>query len=1227
MSSQCLYRPNRLVHIKLEGPKNIPGHLQLPSSRDQPIILPTHKHDLKRPKASQSLKRTESGNCDARCRVAYEGSYKPLVKRGKQSVHQSSETRFKAWDGNGPFYLSLINQDNVTKTGNNNNNRAKRVISGRRLQQLINITSLTSDSEDSADGNVSKKKKNTAQSTSKTKPSKTEKKEDGYTPDSRAFLNSLERHRIDLTMAKLKICEEDDMMSDTDVSDHNPPPAVDPLPLANSRRERQNQERWASHSRLAPHPPAQKLNARMPAQDSPNTETQHKVSVTSRRSGVWDAILRRRNPNHKNTALVIKRTKAATSSRVMATQNVGQKLLDYATPKMDCKVSGRAMKVQESGDGSSAETREPEPNKERLDQQKIKCGCNQAAQHAGGENKVCDEVDQVNTSSSTRDKSLQQEKQSSPRKGRSLGQRNGSFQGMKKSHPQGSPPEVIYPPYFQLERGESGRKRRLKSALNEPKDQRKTVNHRKACRTACQFWQSLVDDDKSSEKEEDKTGETKKNAATNACRSTGDNKSDRRANSVLFPDSCYNNTAIDAQSLTEEVDHTEVASPEVTHSCQVKGYEILRRLRRGKFRENIGLFLASNESNPKFSPVEITVVSLPSMSFAQSFLEAWFTENSASRRRQGFACRQVASNLLPAHTNLLTRLHVFTAGSCVYQVSSHCSWPTLASLLQPSTPESPPTVRSHSCSPTRKYPYHGTPSPERHVHSFESHAHCSIARHASPDAARLKHRGRKQVGFQGFDGFGEIPVVGFHIDGKFQEKICPSQTGAVKLEESAARVIFRQICEGLSHLHDHGLLHSDLNCSNVLVTDKLQVKLTGYGPCCLHTPWESSPGESCDPPLADPYDVYIPPEIMARRSYRGWAKSSDIWCLGMTLLHMTLGEVSQQVNCAVRLRRSKQFKTLCLEHFGYQLGLLLQTLLQLRPLDRPCVDAVLEHAWLSDGTDLAAEIDKHAQQVSMRTDGRTFPLPKRIRQAFSGPGADQTWPEGGQKPDFLAPSQWSCGEECDHDDGSGDHTNQTDEDKHSAHTHTGRPDRGRKQFKQRDTDDSSSIHSSCPNSEIETCSARKEIGTEDSTLRDTKDDTFVDKQRDTDASSSMNSCCQDNETETFSTLKEQNIKASTPKGAKNVPFVDKQRDIQVSSSRHSCCHYPDGETETHSVYKEVEDEEKFSTLRDAKDDILVAQTQSQQSDATMLQASQIQSDHSQTECVSLVSQDISEALK
>ncbi|GFN78098.1 snf1-related protein kinase [Plakobranchus ocellatus] len=357
----------------------------------------------------------------------------------------------------------------------------------------------------------------------------------------------------------------------------------------------------------------------------------------------------------------------------------------------------------------------------------------------------------------------------------------------------------------------------------------------------------------------------------------------------------------------------------------------------------------------------------------------------------------------------LTRLHVFTAGCHVYQISNHCSWPPLASLLYTSPTNTPPTGFS--------------PAPRGECVSPDSDL-SPLGLSIDSEKGGFVRMGGAKRGRGWFHGFSE--------DKKLSEV-----SGTVRLHESARKTIFRQICGGLKHLHDYGLLHGDLNCSNVLVNDKLQVKLAGYGPCCLHTPWKPSPGESCDPPLADPYDVYIPPEIMARRSYRGWKKSSDIWCLGMTLLHMTLGEVTQHVNSAVRLRRSKQFKTFCLDYMGYQLSLLLEGLLQLRPVERPCIETVLEHPWLSDGTDLAHQINMQTKdQRAFRIDGRTFPLPKRIRQAFpqarSNSEIDLQIAGGNFRSKLLLSQwQWSCQDEegkDENDDDVDDHADNPDEE-------------------------------------------------------------------------------------------------------------------------------------------------------------------------------------------------------
>lgn len=1037
--SQSLYKPNRLIHIKLEGPEvaTLPDKLHLTSSETLSVSSPLFENTKNR---GQNIRLPDQyRNGPPIGRIA---PHRSLPKRGESTVCRL-QSRFRNWDGNTPFYLSLINQDSnsisnhsssndtrnpIHKTakasrhgggggagsggGSNNNNRAMCMLSGRRLHQLISMTSLTSLAEwsnDEDDDQFSKKTINpppSALSSAKVPVFKSENWNDtnpNQSPYPRTFLHYLETPPADMPVAKLCTSAENNLVSNCSSEE-------DPLPVLQAP-ERSDKERWAcQRTIIAPHglkhlrmimPIDPRLAlARDPFEMEEETETQEK-EMKNRHSKVWDSILSRRNPKHDKMSSQKKvRKPNASSTKVVSERNASNQ--NVPKPENILKSGSEKQVNQTAKDkrGSSDTKTGSTSVKQHENMQKANRRNCSPVKNIAREKKINRNMDAKDCSS------LQRTRRKLSLNPSLSKQKQMKFEDMRKLAPHESPPEIIYPPYFKPEKEENVKRKRVIPTLREQKNQQKRANSRNVCQTACKFWQSLVDDD------------------------TISNKDDRLLNMTICREPCLSNVVLES----EEVGQAEVAPAEVIQNCQIKGYEILRRLSRGKFRENISLYLASNEGNPKFSPVEIIVVAFPSRSCARSFLQTSFAGSSAARKPQGFACRPSPSNLLPPHTNLLSRLHVFSSGSCVYQVSNYCSWPTLASLLQPSTPESPPTASSHNSSPNRKHRYHGA-SPERQIRPFDvhdchnsNHAHLSSGNtffslnHPSLDAHNLnvKAHGKKQVGFYGCDRY---IGVGSCAEGKFQEKTGPIQTGgAVKLEESASKIIFRQICEGLKHLHDHGLLHSDLNCSNVLVTDKLEVKLTGYGPCCLHTPWESSPGESCAPPLADPYDVYIPPEIMTRRSYGGWAKSSDIWCLGMTLLHMALGEVNPQVNCAVRLRRSKQFKTLCLDNLGYQLGLLLELLLQLKAIDRPSVDAVLDHAWLSDGTDLASEIDRHAQHVTMRTDGRTFPLPKRIRQAFSSSGGDLTWEQGGAESGFLlASSQWSCQEDDDNnDDGSVD---------------------------------------------------------------------------------------------------------------------------------------------------------------------------------------------------------------
>lgn len=49
------------------------------------------------------------------------------------------------------------------------------------------------------------------------------------------------------------------------------------------------------------------------------------------------------------------------------------------------------------------------------------------------------------------------------------------------------------------------------------------------------------------------------------------------------------------------------------------------------------------------------------------------------------------------------------------------------------------------------------------------------------------------------------------------------------LSENEARGVLKSIVRGLEYLHSHGIIHRDLKLSNLLLTDKMDVKIADFG--------------------------------------------------------------------------------------------------------------------------------------------------------------------------------------------------------------------------------------------------------------------------------------------------------------------------------------------------------------------------------------------------------------
>lgn len=50
-----------------------------------------------------------------------------------------------------------------------------------------------------------------------------------------------------------------------------------------------------------------------------------------------------------------------------------------------------------------------------------------------------------------------------------------------------------------------------------------------------------------------------------------------------------------------------------------------------------------------------------------------------------------------------------------------------------------------------------------------------------------------------------------------------------KLDENVAKVLFKQVIEGLGYIHSKGILHRDIKLDNILLDAKGKVKIADFG--------------------------------------------------------------------------------------------------------------------------------------------------------------------------------------------------------------------------------------------------------------------------------------------------------------------------------------------------------------------------------------------------------------
>ncbi|KAK6467450.1 testis-specific serine/threonine-protein kinase 6 [Huso huso] len=156
-----------------------------------------------------------------------------------------------------------------------------------------------------------------------------------------------------------------------------------------------------------------------------------------------------------------------------------------------------------------------------------------------------------------------------------------------------------------------------------------------------------------------------------------------------------------------------------------------------------------------------------------------------------------------------------------------------------------------------------------------------------------------------------------------------------------AKEMFIQIVSAVSYLHENNIVHRDLKCENVLLTEGNQVKITdfGFGRKAHGYPEVSS--TYCGSA------AYAPPEVLLGVPYD--PKKYDVWSLGVILYVMTTGCMPFDDSNVSKLPRFQKKGVVYPE--GVQVEdkckALIGLLLQFSPLIRPSIKQVADNEWLT----------------------------------------------------------------------------------------------------------------------------------------------------------------------------------------------------------------------------------------------------------------------------------------
>ncbi|XP_046581819.1 LOW QUALITY PROTEIN: testis-specific serine/threonine-protein kinase 1-like [Haliotis rubra] len=169
--------------------------------------------------------------------------------------------------------------------------------------------------------------------------------------------------------------------------------------------------------------------------------------------------------------------------------------------------------------------------------------------------------------------------------------------------------------------------------------------------------------------------------------------------------------------------------------------------------------------------------------------------------------------------------------------------------------------------------------------------------------------------------------------------------------EDLTKKIFKQMSQGVLHMHNNAIVHRDLKCENILITSGTTVKITDFGFSCRFQDRNLLLKTSCGS------YAYTAPEVIKNKPYDGYR--ADAWSLGIILFAMVNGRLPYNDSQLSEMDEDMRMQRLRFErNVSFDCMVLIRKMLQYNPLLRPAVGEVLADPWLTGKKPIPRQLNK-----------------------------------------------------------------------------------------------------------------------------------------------------------------------------------------------------------------------------------------------------------------------------